>query len=482
MLNAIGLQGIGVHRFIARKAAGAARARAPPSSSTSAAPRSTSTSSSRGSCPTPKACAALELNISCPNIKEGGITFGCSLHGTFDVVSAVQKGHAPAGDPEADAERHRRRLVRARVGRRRRRRRLARQHVPGDGDRRRDAPAEALEHRRRAERTGDPADRGADGLRVPAGGEDSGHRHGRHRHARATRWSSSSPAPPRCRSARRTSSTRSSGRSCSTASRDYLRRHEHRARRRPRRHASTPPRARSNGSAPSRARRRHRRARARARVSAAGASPADSRSAAACSRSKGPALVRELVDARRPRVPRSQVPRHPEHGGAGGRGGRRRPAPGWSTSTRPAAVADDAGGRARPGARPRERLGRPAPLVIAVTVLTSMDDDGAARDRRRAAVLEQVVALATMAQAAGLDGVVASPQETAAIRRACGDDVPDRHAGHSRRIRAARSQTIRRGRWDRQKRSGRARATSSSDGRSSRPQTRVGPQKRLWRN
>jgi dihydroorotate dehydrogenase (NAD+) catalytic subunit len=35
--------------------------------------------------------AAIELNISCPNIKEGGITFGCSLHGTFDVVSAVRK-------------------------------------------------------------------------------------------------------------------------------------------------------------------------------------------------------------------------------------------------------------------------------------------------------------------------------------------------------------------------------------------------------
>src|SRR5439155_14152416 len=35
--------------------------------------------------------AAIELNISCPNIKEGGITFGCSLTGTFDVVSAVRK-------------------------------------------------------------------------------------------------------------------------------------------------------------------------------------------------------------------------------------------------------------------------------------------------------------------------------------------------------------------------------------------------------
>ena len=35
--------------------------------------------------------AALELNISCPNIKEGGIQFGCSLPGTFQVVSAIRK-------------------------------------------------------------------------------------------------------------------------------------------------------------------------------------------------------------------------------------------------------------------------------------------------------------------------------------------------------------------------------------------------------
>jgi dihydroorotate dehydrogenase (NAD+) catalytic subunit len=35
--------------------------------------------------------AAIELNISCPNIKAGGIQFGCSLTGTFDVVNAVRK-------------------------------------------------------------------------------------------------------------------------------------------------------------------------------------------------------------------------------------------------------------------------------------------------------------------------------------------------------------------------------------------------------
>ena len=35
--------------------------------------------------------AAIELNISCPNIKEGGIQFGCSLNGTYDVVNAVRR-------------------------------------------------------------------------------------------------------------------------------------------------------------------------------------------------------------------------------------------------------------------------------------------------------------------------------------------------------------------------------------------------------
>ena len=35
--------------------------------------------------------AALELNISCPNIKEGGLTFGCSLDGTHAVVQGVRR-------------------------------------------------------------------------------------------------------------------------------------------------------------------------------------------------------------------------------------------------------------------------------------------------------------------------------------------------------------------------------------------------------
>lgn len=67
-------------------------------------------------------------------------------------------------------------------------------------------------------------------------------------------------------------------------------------------------------------------------------------------------------------------------------------------------------------------LNRPAPLVIAVTVLTSMDAPTLASVGVSRSPLDQVVHLATMVKQCGLDGVVASPQETAAIRAACGPD------------------------------------------------------------
>jgi len=66
------------------------------------------------------------------------------------------------------------------------------------------------------------------------------------------------------------------------------------------------------------------------------------------------------------------------------------------------------------------RLGRPAPLLIAVTVLTSMDEGTLCEIGVQRPLREHVIALARMTQEAGLDGVVASPQETAAIRAACG--------------------------------------------------------------
>ena len=76
------------------------------------------------------------------------------------------------------------------------------------------------------------------------------------------------------------------------------------------------------------------------------------------------------------------------------------------------------------------RAATPAPLVIAVTVLTSMSADALAEtgytsgadsgSGTGAFVLNHVVRLARLAEAAGLDGVVASPQETATLRQGCG--------------------------------------------------------------
>jgi dihydroorotate dehydrogenase (NAD+) catalytic subunit len=90
MLNAIGLQGIGVHRFIddqlpmLREHGVNIFVNICGSTIDEYAELARILSGTEG-------VAALELNISCPNIKEGGITFGCNLSGTYDVVAAVRK-------------------------------------------------------------------------------------------------------------------------------------------------------------------------------------------------------------------------------------------------------------------------------------------------------------------------------------------------------------------------------------------------------
>jgi len=60
------------------------------------------------------------------------------------------------------------------------------------------------------------------------------------------------------------------------------------------------------------------------------------------------------------------------------------------------------------------------PLVIAVTMLTSLSESNLADSGFSGSMSESVERLARLAQAAGLDGVVASPQEIALIRRSCG--------------------------------------------------------------
>jgi orotidine-5'-phosphate decarboxylase len=72
------------------------------------------------------------------------------------------------------------------------------------------------------------------------------------------------------------------------------------------------------------------------------------------------------------------------------------------------------------GCETAARIGRPAPVLIGVTVLTSMDERTLHQVGVERPMLDQVLALARLTRDAGLDGVVASPQETAAIRRECG--------------------------------------------------------------
>ena len=79
-------------------------------------------------------------------------------------------------------------------------------------------------------------------------------------------------------------------------------------------------------------------------------------------------------------------------------------------------------GAARDGARAGAAdAGLPPPLVIAVTVLTS-HTEASLREALGAEVrlVDHAARLAAQAKAAGLDGVVASPHEVAAIRAACG--------------------------------------------------------------
>lgn len=90
MLNAIGLQGIGVHRFIAEKLPElrARQARTVVNICGTTLDEYVEVARILSDA---EGVDALEINISCPNIKEGGIQFGCSLDGTFGVVSAVRK-------------------------------------------------------------------------------------------------------------------------------------------------------------------------------------------------------------------------------------------------------------------------------------------------------------------------------------------------------------------------------------------------------
>ena len=90
MLNAIGLQGIGARRFVDEKLPELRARKATVIVNVCGTTLDEYVEVSR-ILSDADGVAAIELNISCPNIKEGGIQFGCSLPGTAAVVSAVRK-------------------------------------------------------------------------------------------------------------------------------------------------------------------------------------------------------------------------------------------------------------------------------------------------------------------------------------------------------------------------------------------------------
>jgi len=90
MLNAIGLQGIGVRRFVDEKLPELRARHATVIVNVCGTSIGEYVEVSR-ILSDAEGVHAIELNISCPNIKEGGIQFGCSLNGTFDVVSRVRQ-------------------------------------------------------------------------------------------------------------------------------------------------------------------------------------------------------------------------------------------------------------------------------------------------------------------------------------------------------------------------------------------------------
>jgi dihydroorotate dehydrogenase (NAD+) catalytic subunit len=95
MLNAIGLQGIGVHRFVAERLPELRERGATVFVNICGVTLDEYVEVARVLSDA-EGVAAIELNISCPNIKEGGIQFGCSLNGTYEVVRAVKQAtHLP---------------------------------------------------------------------------------------------------------------------------------------------------------------------------------------------------------------------------------------------------------------------------------------------------------------------------------------------------------------------------------------------------
>jgi orotidine-5'-phosphate decarboxylase len=70
----------------------------------------------------------------------------------------------------------------------------------------------------------------------------------------------------------------------------------------------------------------------------------------------------------------------------------------------------------------QDKFGDRKPMVVAVTVLTSLNDAGLSEVGIARPMTQQVVAMAKLAEECGIVGVVCSPQEIQLVRRAAGPD------------------------------------------------------------
>jgi len=83
-----------------------------------------------------------------------------------------------------------------------------------------------------------------------------------------------------------------------------------------------------------------------------------------------------------------------------------------------------AGGEAmmRAASEAAKAAGSSRPMLLGITVLTSMDDADLSAVGQTGPVLDQVRRLGALAKKSGLDGVVCSPRELEALRKECGRD------------------------------------------------------------